>query len=104
MTDEREATPEYYADQSMLQLTPYGVILKFGVAEGEPDGSVGFRPSVNLRMSLEHCKVLAVILKRALVTYEQDNQLEIPLPQPILESMGIDFKRDWLPEVKPGDE
>jgi hypothetical protein len=58
--------PEYYADQLQIGSNPWGFIFQFGlVSEG------GSRPVATVRMSPQHAKVMALLLKRVLTDWEE---------------------------------
>ncbi|MBI2862383.1 MAG: hypothetical protein HYX89_06165 [Chloroflexi bacterium] len=87
---------EIYADQFRLTLGPYGATLTFGVSPAHPDPVRPESPHelVRIRMSLEHLKVMTMILRRQLGQYEQQNRLNIPLPESVLSQLGLSME-DW---------
>lgn len=88
--------PNYYIDALRFTVQPYGVAFTFGVNAPHPSPSQ-ISPSKDaliLRMSLEHAKVLAMMLRKQLKTYEMENKLEIPLPAQLYTQLGI-AREDW---------
>lgn len=87
--------PEFYVDQFRMNLSPYGATLTLGLAS--PNPTTG-QPQVNdtllLRMSLEHMKVMAIIVKKNLKAYEEQMQSPINLPRQIMNQMGLS-QEDW---------
>jgi hypothetical protein len=67
--------PEYYADQLQIGTNPWGFVFQYGLAsEGGP------RPVATVRMSPHHAKVMALLLKRAVLEWEErmGQTLEFP--------------------------
>lgn len=90
-----DGVPEYYTDSSQISTSPYGVAFTFGV---NPPHHTGPNPPVTtpqavVRTSLEHAKVIAMILRNQLKRYERENG-EIPLPPGLYTSLGV-AKEDW---------
>lgn len=89
-------TPEFYIDQVVLGLGPFGAALTFGLGPAHP--SPGQIPPsqdvVRIRMSLEHAKVLAMILKRQLKAYEEQTSAPINIPRVVYNAMGLS-QEDW---------
>ena len=90
-------TPEFYSDSLRFSVSPYGVAFTFGVNPPHPNPgrSPNAEEQVILRMSLEQAKVLAMLLRRQLKTFEGDNDIEIPLPPGVYTQLGI-AREDWL--------
>jgi hypothetical protein len=90
-----QPVPEFYVDAVQLSTGVYGVALTFGLNPPHPTGPHGGVPKdlCVLRMSLEHAKVLAMLLRAQLKDYERENG-EIPLPPSLYTSLGI-AREDW---------
>lgn len=95
MVSEREL-PDVYTDSFQFSVSPYGVSFTFGVnpphlapARAEPAKEL-----VVLRMSLENAKVLAMMLRRNLKSYEREQSLEVALPPGLYTQLGI-AREDW---------
>ena len=88
--------PEFYVDQFRMGASPYGAAITFGLASAHPTtGQAQVHDTVLLRMSLEHAKVMAMILKKNLKAYEEQHlQAPISLPRQILNQMGLS-QEDW---------
>jgi hypothetical protein len=88
--------PDVYSDQFRVNTTPYGATLAF--AKSQPDTPAGQAPrskdQVIVRMSLEHLKVMVMVLKKNLKGYEQRTGITIELPFDMLNQMGLS-KEDW---------
>ena len=87
---------DVYSDQFRINTTPYGANLVF--AKTQPDAPAGQAPrskdQVIVRMSLEHLKVMVMVLKKNLRGYEQRTGITVELPFDMLNSMGLS-KEDW---------
>ncbi len=90
-----EVIPDLYTDSTQVSTTPYGVAVTVGRA---PAHHTGPQPAIperlaTIRMSLEHAKVVAMLLRKQLKAFERANG-EIPLPPELYTSLGI-AKEDW---------
>jgi len=94
--EDENTIPEFFVDAVRFTANPFGVSFTFGVNTPHPSpGKVTpAKDSLVLRMSLEHAKVLAMMLRRNLKHYEQENHLEIPLPTQLYTQLGI-AREDW---------
>lgn len=99
MPDEKpDEMPDIYCDGVGMNLTPYDVMITLlrrppapGV-EGKPEG-----PPVRvgtIRMSLEHAKVFAIMLRKNLKGYE-DTTGPIPMHPELMKQLGISRAEDW---------
>src|SRR2546430_17234505 len=87
--------PEFYVDQFRMNASPYGTAITFGLASPHPTtGQPQVQDTVLLRMSLEHMKVMAIILKRNLKPYEEQTRAAIKTPRGVLNQLGLSQK-DW---------
>ena len=91
-----EQIPDVYSDQFRINTTPYGATLAF--ARTQPDTPAGQAPRSTdqaiVRMSLEHLKVMVMVLKKNLKGYEERTGITIELPFDMLNSLGLS-KEDW---------
>jgi hypothetical protein len=75
--------PEYYADSVQIGTNPWGFILQFGLqTEGGP------RPVSTVRMSPQHTKVMALILKRLIREWEA-NFGEMQFPDELVRELNL---------------
>ena len=89
--------PDLYTDAVALQLTPFGVLATFSrtnPSNGEIGAVLDHTPVVNLRMSLEHAKVLAILLNREVHKYEAQVKSPIVIHPLMIEKLGIK-PEDW---------
>lgn len=88
--------PDFYVDGVQLGLNPFGVILMCTrqTANAQPS-NVPHERVCNVRMSLEHAKVLAIMLTKQLRAFEQGLGTEIPLHPSLWQQLGLSRKEDW---------
>jgi hypothetical protein len=88
--------PEFYVDQFRLSLGAYGATLTFGLTPPHPTpGQV--QPAedlVRLRMSLEHVKVMTMVLKRQAKAFEEQAGVNISIPRAVYNGLGLS-QEDW---------
>jgi len=88
---------DVYADDFSLTLSPYGATLLLGQTQlgVGANRQVPPRRLVVVRMSLEHAKVMVMLVRRSLKAYETDAiGSKIALPAKVLEGLGVSEK-DW---------
>jgi len=86
--------PDIYVDRMRLTVTLFGVNVSFGLSESHPDldansATVRTDEKVCLRMSLEHAKVVALLLAKQLKRFEREAGITIALPEETLQSLDI---------------
>ena len=87
--------PEFYVDQFRMGINPYGAITTFGVSSPNPaTGQTQMTDTVMVRMSLEHLKVVALIIRKNLKAYEEQTGGQIHIPRAVLNQMGLS-PEDW---------
>lgn len=89
-------TPEHYVDSFRVSTTAYGVSITWGANPPHPDPTGGTPPRslVVLRMSLEHAKVVAMLIRRTLKEHERGNEAPIALPRRLLNELSLSSE-DW---------
>lgn len=88
-------TPELYSDGVQVGLTPFTALLAFTM---QPAGQTGTTPPLrvaNIRMSLEHAKVMAIVLRKQLKTFEEQMGVDIPLHPQLYQQLGLSRQEDW---------
>jgi hypothetical protein len=95
MPDGAPDVPEIYADSAQISSSPFGVAMSLGTNPPHHSGPnpPQMRTQIVVRMSLEHAKVVAMLLRRQLKEFERHNG-EIPLPPELYTSLGV-AKEDW---------
>jgi len=85
--------PEYYSDAINISLAmPWTVALTFAVRGLEADAKP--EPKAIIRMSPEHAKVTAMMLRKNLKKYEKDTKTPINLPGDLYTQLKLD-SLDW---------
>ncbi|MCK5584502.1 hypothetical protein KAJ02_00345 [Candidatus Bipolaricaulota bacterium] len=85
--------PQYYSDGIELSLTmPWTVALTFSVKDTTEDRVAV--PQAIVRMSPEHAKVAAMLLRKILKQYEEESKSPINLPDGVFQSFGLS-QSDW---------
>jgi hypothetical protein len=89
-----EGVPDLYIDQCRINVAPFGGSVTCGLSSANAaPGQTQVRDVVTLRMSLEHMKVLAMLLKRQLKTYEEQAG-NINIPRQVYNSLALS-PEDW---------
>ena len=88
--------PDVYADQMGLNIAPFGCAINFSVSAPIPQatGISAGQPVATIRMSLEHMKMMAFLLRRQLIEWERGSGTQIPIPQEVLNQLRIG-REDW---------
>jgi hypothetical protein len=88
---------DVYADQFGLNVGAYGTALNFFVSSATPPapGSIPQAERLaTIRMSLEHLKVMAFVIRRQILQYEGQTGVNIEIPLEVLNSLRIS-REDW---------
>jgi hypothetical protein len=86
-------TPEYYSDAVNISLAmPWTVALTFALRPTKPDKEP--EPKAIIRMSPEHAKVTAMLLRKQIKDYESKTQTFINLPGDLYKQLNLDSV-DW---------
>ena len=86
---------DVYADQFTFSVSVYGVTVLFQRSPAAPNpGQIANESLGAVRMSLEHTKVFAMLIRRQLKKYEEDNGFPIQLPRKVLNDLGLSDE-DW---------
>ena len=108
MADEKDWA-EVYSDLFTFRMSPYTAILEFGIRPLPQRGAAPAAPediglpraeraeperAAVIRMSPEHAKVLAIVVRRHIQEYERQNGITIDVPQRILQELNIP-PEDW---------
>lgn len=90
-------TIDGYSDQFQITTGPFGASLTFSVSPPTPPapGSAPQTETVaTIRMSLEHVKVMAFMLRRQLIEHQGKTGVQVQLPREVLNSLQIG-PEDW---------
>ncbi|HID86067.1 MAG TPA: DUF3467 domain-containing protein [Anaerolineae bacterium] len=72
--------PDFYANSVRVSTGIYDITLNFGVITPVGEGQAEQRPVCTLRMSPQHAKMLTLILRDALKSYEREFGCTLPIP------------------------
>jgi hypothetical protein len=87
--------PEVYSDGVEFAVSPYTVTLSFTMAPVGRGATAAPIHVANVRMSLEHAKILAIMMRKNLKGVEDQLGSKIVLPQAIYQQLGISPQEDW---------
>jgi hypothetical protein len=90
-----EQVPDIYADQFIMTTSIWGVAMSF--LKSPPHPSPGQAPQAApqaiIRMSLEHTKIIAMLLRQQLKNWEREN-VGIAIPHSVYNGLGLS-EEDW---------
>lgn len=86
--------PDFYADRMRVTVTVFGVNISFGLSnphpnQGDPESMLDVLENVRVRMSLEHAKIMTMILKKQIKEYEHKNDTVVAIPKQVIEALDI---------------
>jgi hypothetical protein len=84
-----------YSDGVQIAVSPFTVALMFTVAPPGQPGTQAPTKVATVRMSVEHAKVLAIILRKQIKQYEEQLGQPVPLPHQIYNQLGLSKSEDW---------
>lgn len=87
-TAPEEEVPDFYVNQVRLLTSQYELLFRFGL-KSEPEEEP--KETVHIRMSLQHAKVLTLLLMQQIRSYEKDIG-EIKLHPNLIKELGINEK------------
>ena len=87
--------PELYTDGVQVGLSPFTAVLGFTMQPAGQTGAMAPIRVANLRMSLEHAKVMAIVLRKQLKSFEEQMGETIPLHPQLYQQLGISRQEDW---------
>lgn len=87
---------QFYSDVFDFAINPYGAVVTFGLTPHRqtPARPVAAEDQVVVRMSLEQAKILSMLLRKNLSTYERTNAIEIAIPYQVYTQLGVSSE-DW---------
>ena len=89
-----QSVPDVYCDALEILATPFGLVLNLS-QRAPVQGTDPAIPVAHVRMSLEHAKVMAIILRKVLKSHEDAQGAPIPLHPSVYSQMGISRDEDW---------
>ena len=93
-----EEVPDVYCDQFTMGQSAYGITFVFSLTHSTPPPAterVKSEPQVIVRMSLEHAKVMAMMIRKNLKQYELEHLGDpIRIPSKLWRELGLP-EEDW---------
>ena len=88
--------PDVYADQFILSTGVWGVAMSFLKTPPHPTPGHAPQPEPQavIRMSLQHAKIVSMILRRQLKKWEREN-VDITIPTEVYNQLGLSPLEDW---------
>jgi hypothetical protein len=87
--------PDLYTDAVQIGLSPFGVVLGFAMQPAGQTGTMAPIKVCNLRMSLEHAKVMTIMLRKQLKNFEETMGEDIPMHPQLATQLGLSKTEDW---------
>ena len=88
-------TPDIYITGVQFSVSPFDMAMLFQLRPAAPSSTTPPEAVGTVRMSLEHAKVMAILLKKVLKNHEEAQGSPIVLHPQIYASMGISPTEDW---------
>jgi hypothetical protein len=87
---------DVYSDQFTVSVGPFGASLSFALSSAHPDPASPQPPQriATIRTSVEHLKIMAIIINRHVKKIEGEMGVSYQVPIQLLAQMGIS-KQDW---------
>jgi hypothetical protein len=89
--------PDFYFDGTQVTVSVFGVNISYTLSNPHPkDQSDAMKVTTQAvtRTSLEHAKILAMILRKQIKQYEFASKIEIKVPDAVYQQLGLDSS-DW---------
>ena len=86
---------DLYIDGFQMGIGPFTVTLVLAVSPSPGAGTQAPKTLATVRMSAEHAKVMAILMRRQLKQYEETLGQPIPVAPQVYQQMGISPKEDW---------
>jgi len=93
-----DETPDIYCNGVEMGISPYDLTIELQLNSPPKEGEKQIPTPVvvgKVRMSLEHAKVFAIILKKNLLTYEGKTGGLIRVHPDLLKGLGVSKEEDW---------
>lgn len=95
MPDEHKEPPDIYSDGVQVGVSPFSIVLTFTVSPVATPGTQAPKVVATLRMSLEHAKIMTMLMRRQLKQYEEQLGQPIPIMAQVYQQLGISPKEEW---------
>ena len=94
MVDPDEVQP-VFCDSVQVGSSPFGISMLFTLAPNPSWAKQEPRIVADVRMSPEHAKVLAIILRRHILDFEQQMGRPLPMHPTVMKQLGLSPEEDW---------
>lgn len=94
MAEQRDAGFDVYSDSLQLTTGPYGIAIVFALSPSRPNPQSVPEEIGTVRMSLEHAKVMAMLLRRQLKEFERQAGFQIRVMPQAMNAAGLSDE-DW---------
>ncbi|MCC2672953.1 MAG: hypothetical protein K0Q72_5425 [Armatimonadetes bacterium] len=84
-----------YSDGVQVGCAPFTVALTFTISPLPNKGPQTPKVVADVRMSPEHAKVMAMILRRQLKDFEQQLGKPVPVHPQVMQQLGLSPTEDW---------
>ena len=84
-----------YSDGLSVGCAPFTVTLLFTVSNPPHKANLPQTVVADIRLSPEHAKVMAIILRKQLKDFEEQMGRAIPLHPHVMKNLGISPSEDW---------
>ncbi len=96
LADEKfDEVPDIYCNSAEMGITPYDLLIELQRTSPAKSGEPNVVPVGRVRMSLEHAKVFAIVLRKNLKGYEDQTGGPIRVHPNLLKELGISREEDW---------
>jgi hypothetical protein len=92
---EAEELIPLYSDGVQVGCAPFTIALTFTVSPSPSRGPQPPKVIADIRMSPEHAKVMAILLRRQLRDFEQQLGKPIPVHPQVAQQLGLSPAEDW---------
>ena len=86
---------DVYCDSVQILLGPFDLLLHLSQRSSIPGSTMPPRMVGCVRMSLEHAKVLAIMLRKVLKQHEETQGAPINLLPQVYQQLGLSPQEDW---------
>ena len=98
MTDEKtKEIPDIYCNSVQMGISPYDLTIEMGLSSPPSEGETQTETVIvgKVRMSLEHAKIFAIMLRKNLKDYEDKTGGPVRVHPELLRNLGISREEDW---------
>ena len=86
---------DLYIDGFQMGISPFTVALGFAISPPPGSGTQAPKTVATIRMSAEHAKVMAILMRKQLKQFEEQLGQPIPILPQVYQQMGLSPREDW---------